>query len=50
MSNISEKDKKLSLAIEYKQKAIWEAKQQFNRRLEKQYTQELQILNNLFIS
>lgn len=50
MSNISEKDKKLSLAIEYKQKAIWEAKQQFNRRLEKQYTQELQILNKLFIS
>lgn len=50
LSTISEQDKKLSLAIEYKQKAIWEAKQQHNRRLEKQYTQEIEILQKLFLS
>jgi hypothetical protein len=50
LSTISVKDHKLPLAIEYKQKAIWEAKQQYNRRLEKQFSQEMQILQNLFIS
>lgn len=50
LSSISEKDHKLPLAIEYKQKAIWEAKQQYNRRLEKQFSQEIEILQNLFIS
>ncbi len=50
LSTISEQDKKLLLAIEYKQKAIWEAKQQHNRRLEKQYTQEIEILQKLFLS
>lgn len=50
LSTISEKDHKLPLAIEYKQKAIWEAKQQYNRRLEKQFSQEIEILQNLFIS